>query len=355
MAEQGAVRTPPEWLEKSRFPFGPRPPLHGSLHITPDISWFQLADRNAPLGGVNVWAIRDGDGWTIVDTGFPGAVMAQQWSELLEGELNAPITQIICTHHHPDHIGQVSMLQTRWEAPLVMSETEWAVAQRSVGRPAAMGHYRRLWELCGVAAATATEVAQIPRTQIELPDQCRLVGDGEVLMIGRTRWRASLGGGHSPSSLLLTNAEDRLVIVGDQLLPRITPHIGVSAFDEDGDPLGDYFDFLSKAATLPEDLVALPGHGPPFIRPHLRATEIAAHHRDRLKVLLLHLARPRRCIDCIEAVFGRALTGMNLIMGVTEALAHLNHLLATGQASRRLGDDGCYWFAATPANGGRSA
>ncbi len=340
MAEEVAVRTPAEWWEKSRFPFGPRPPQLGSTRITQDVSWFQLADRNAPLGGVNVWAIRDGDGWAVVDTGFPGATMAQQWSALLEGELNGPISQIICTHHHPDHIGQVSMLQARWDAPLVMSETEWEVARRSVGRSAAMARYRRQWELCGVPAATITEVVHIPRTQIELPEQCRIVGEGEVLAIGGTRWRASLGGGHSPASLLLTNDDDRLVIVGDQLLTRITPHIGVSAYDEDGDPLGEYFDFLSEAATLPEDLLALPGHGPPFIRPNVRAAEIAAHHRDRLKVLLLHLASPRRCIDCIEVVFGRALNGMNLIMGATEALAHLNRLLATGLATRRLGEFG---------------
>ena len=50
--------------------------------------------------------MRDVDGWTMVDCGFPLRVVRQQieaaWSRTLGGR---PITRLIVTHHHPDHVG----------------------------------------------------------------------------------------------------------------------------------------------------------------------------------------------------------------------------------------------------------
>src|SRR3546814_6554720 len=36
-----------------------------------------------------------------------------------------PITRIICTHFHPDHLGLAGWLQERWNAPLWMTHGEW--------------------------------------------------------------------------------------------------------------------------------------------------------------------------------------------------------------------------------------
>jgi glyoxylase-like metal-dependent hydrolase (beta-lactamase superfamily II) len=57
------------------------------------------------LDHVNIYALDDGDGWTIVDTGLSSRRPAI-WEALLAGPLAAkPVTRVILTHHHPDHIG----------------------------------------------------------------------------------------------------------------------------------------------------------------------------------------------------------------------------------------------------------
>src|SRR5690606_11075352 len=54
----------------------------------------------------------------------------------LEGR---PVTRVICTHMHPDHIGLAGWLCERFGAPLVMTRLEYVMARMLIadtGRPA---------------------------------------------------------------------------------------------------------------------------------------------------------------------------------------------------------------------------
>ena len=86
------------------FPFE-NPPSEGSaIEVAEDILWMRLPLPMA-LDHVNVYAIRDGEGWCIVDTGYFTKRSQQIWESLLLGPLNGnPVTRVIGTHRHPDHI-----------------------------------------------------------------------------------------------------------------------------------------------------------------------------------------------------------------------------------------------------------
>jgi len=145
----------------ARHPFGARPPESGAIEITRDIRWLQLTAEQAPLGAVNVWAIRDGDGWTIVDTGFDGQATRDQWRQLLGSHLPGPVQRVICTHFHKDHLGQAPFLQSLDGAPLLMTRGEWnaarGVALNGTGR-SAEDHVEQM-RRCGLPEQYWEEVA----------------------------------------------------------------------------------------------------------------------------------------------------------------------------------------------------
>lgn len=335
-------------------PFG-EPPRPGTFkRVGEGVLWLHLAGAGAPLGGVNVYAIEDDDGWAIVDTGFSGPETQSVWRSILGTVLPGQVTRIIATHYHPDHIGQVGYLQGRFDAPLLMTRAEWQHARQMVARreqrqQTAYFDYLRGQ---GMGSKALAEVqARMARSAgglgVALPEGVTEISANEVLDIGRTKWRVQTGGGHSPEAMVLINDAQGLVIVGDQILPGITPHVGVQSDAPFDDPLGDYLNFLDRARLWGAGLVALPGHGPVFNGPGQRATEIADHHYDRLNHLRKHVDADVSSADLVEVLFGRPLSGFHLLLGLTETHAHLNHLVGLGEIERLEGMDGVTRFART--------
>ncbi|MCR6672439.1 MBL fold metallo-hydrolase [Devosia ginsengisoli] len=329
----------------SRYPLGAGPGQGECIHIGEHVRWYRIVSSGAPMGGVNIWALRDGDGWAIVDTGFADPDTAAQWQVILD-DLALPVTRIICTHFHPDHIGQVGMLQERFDAPLFMTDIEWQLAKRIDAAGADRGPFTELLHRCGMGAEALAAMAggRPGRFSSGLPDRCEILTPGETIAIGALRWRIETGAGHSPRPAILVSDEARLALVGDQLLMRITPHVGVDAEDPEGDPLGLYLDYLNAAVAMPQDLLALAGHGPVFRQPGLRATEIADHHDKALRSVSQTLGTASLACDVLMPLFGRIPSGVGLVLALTEALAHLNRLVAEGRAQRFLDAEGRYRF-----------
>jgi glyoxylase-like metal-dependent hydrolase (beta-lactamase superfamily II) len=109
--------------EGIRFPFDA--PVEGQVtEVADGILWLRLPLPMA-LDHVNIYALDDGDGWTIVDTGFHSRRGEALWQTLLDGPLSAkPVTRVVATHHHPDHIGMAGWFQARG-AELLTTRTAW--------------------------------------------------------------------------------------------------------------------------------------------------------------------------------------------------------------------------------------
>ncbi len=94
-----------------RYLFEGHPTGAETWEVAPGILWARVP-LPFRLNHVNVWLLRERDGWTIVDTGTASGPAREMWQVLLGGVLSgAPIVRLIATHGHTDHVGLAGWLQ----------------------------------------------------------------------------------------------------------------------------------------------------------------------------------------------------------------------------------------------------
>ena len=108
------------------YPFQEPPkPGEAAVEVADGVLWLRMSLPMA-LDHVNIYALREGDGWALVDTGLDTkrsrAIWAQALAEPLQG---LPVTRVLLTHHHPDHVGLVGWFQAEHGAELLTSRTAW--------------------------------------------------------------------------------------------------------------------------------------------------------------------------------------------------------------------------------------
>ncbi|MFN3816092.1 MAG: MBL fold metallo-hydrolase [Brevundimonas sp.] len=306
------------------------------------------------LDHVNVWAIRDGEGWVIVDTGLGTPDTIKAWETALAGPLEGrPVTRLICTHMHPDHIGLAGWLCERSGAPLFMSRLEYVTARMLLADTgpapeAGVGFYRAAgWSVEQLDSYRA-RYGLFGKAVRPMPPEFTRLSDGDRIEIGGDAWRIIVGSGHSPEHVCLLRERDELFISGDQLLPRISSNISVWPTEPLSDPLKDWLDSLEALkGRIPENALVLPSHGEPFRGAHARLDALLRGHDVALRRLERTLAEPKRAVDVFPSLFGRAVGEGVLGMATGEAIAHLNYLEAQGRIVRDRDADGVDWWART--------
>lgn len=337
------------------YPFGDRAPAPGeAIEVAPGLRWWRVP-MWGPLRHVNGWLVDDGPGTVVaVDTGIGSDAATAAWEALLAGPLAGQrIGRVACTHFHPDHSGLAGWLCDRFDAPLLMTRTEWLTLRMLAAdaRPAVPHAVVAFWRASGwdedrIATASAGGWARFAQVVAPPPVGFRRLVDGGTLAIGGRDWRVVTGNGHSPEHACLLDEGRGLLIAGDQVLPRISSNVSLGVAEPDGDPLGDWLASLAKLRLLPADLLVLPGHGEPFRGLHDRLDALAAEHRGRLDALADWLAAaPRRAVDCFPALFRRTIGDEVLGLASGEALAHLRRLELDGRAVRET-RDGVWWWTA---------
>lgn len=336
------------------YPCGTPPSGSEARAVAPGVLWLRLAMPIA-LDHINVWALEDGDGWTLVDTGLNTPPTRDAWDGLLAGPLGGrPVKRVICTHMHPDHLGLAGWLCRRFDAPLLMTRLEYVTARMLVadmGQPApAEGEvfYRAAGWSDAQIAAWRTGFGQFGKAVSALPAGYERLTDGQTLTIGDGRWTVLVGEGHSPEHACLLREADGVLIGGDQILPKISSNVSIWPTEPNADPLGDWLRSLAAIRErVPEDALVLPSHGEPFHGAHARLDALIRGHRKALSRLERTLAEPRRAVDVFSALFARPVGDGLLGMATGEALAHLNHLEREGRASRSRDADGVDRWTAT--------
>ena len=359
IGDEGLVPTSAAGLT---FPFGERAPQPGELlTITPGIHWWRVP-MSGPLKHVNGLLLdeeADGDaagddgGLLAIDTGTASPRSTEAWRAILDGPLNGRrVTRVLCTHMHPDHIGLAGWLSRRFDdAPILMTRTEWLMARMlsADAREEVPEEQIAFWRGAGwsdeqIAAASKGGFARFGKMIARLPLGYTRIRDGEVLRIGGADWRVIVGSGHSPEHACLLDEHRRILIAGDQVLPRISPNVSLHVNEPGADPLGEWLASIARFRALPDDLLVLPGHGDPFYGLHARLDALAREHHDRLDALVAFMDHPRRAVDCFPHLFRRPIGPDVIGMATGEALAHLRHLEVTGRA-RRAVSDGIWWYS----------
>jgi glyoxylase-like metal-dependent hydrolase (beta-lactamase superfamily II) len=320
------------------FPHAVPPGPAATIEVAPGILWARLA-LPFLLDHVNIYFVEDGDGWALIDTGLGDHATQLAWQPLLDGLLRErPLTRIIATHFHPDHVGAAGFLLRHFDVPLVMTATEYLQALNIHLDPGALEaeHYRHFYLDHGLDAETTRLVVTSGHAYLKLtsglpPTYHRVVG-GDVLRIGGRGFDVITGGGHSPEQIMLHSRQDKLFFAADQVLAKISPNVGVVASDPEGDPLGYYLRSLNAIRVeVPDDVLVLPGHNLPFYGLHARAAELLDHHEERCeRILEACRAAPRSAAELIPFVFTRKLDPHQTGFAFGEVLAHVNYMLRRG-------------------------
>lgn len=327
-------------------------PATGSvIEVVPGILWARLALPFA-LNHVNVYMLDDGPGWTIFDTGIGNAATEAAWTQLLAGPLaGRPVTRVISSHHHPDHIGMAGWLTRRLDIPLYMIETEYLIALHySMHREALEGPpFQRLYRRHGFSADEVTKLIGEGHGYQALitgvPDWFERLQPGKAIAIGGRSFEIFGGGGHSSQQVMLHCRADGVFLGADQVLPRITPNIAVAAIEPTGDPLARYLQSLAEIrAAVPDGTLVLPGHDWPFATLHARIDELVAHHHARCAIVVEQCSRqPMQVLDLVPHLFKRALDWHQMSFAFSETLAHVNYLVEAGRLRWIVSDGG--WLA----------
>jgi glyoxylase-like metal-dependent hydrolase (beta-lactamase superfamily II) len=151
--------------------------------------------------------------------------------------------------------------------------------------------------------------------------------------------------GHTPGHNVILLRKEKVLIVGDHLLPKITPHVGIYP-DTTGDPLGDFINSQQKVQRFDVELV-LPAHGGVYHDHRHRANQIIEHHRYReAEMLDLVKHKPQTAFEVAEQVFGDEERPIYHVMAATfETLAHLEYSRLNGRA-RKMEENGRILFQA---------
>ena len=317
----------------------PAPPASGTaIEVAPGILWARLA-LPFLLDHVNIYFIDDGDGWAVIDTGLGDEATKLAWPRLLDGPLRKrPLTRIIATHFHPDHVGAAGFLLKQFDVPLYMTATEYLQSLNIHLDPGALeaAHYRRFYTEHGLDEATTQRVVTSGHAYLKLtsglpPTYHRVVG-GDVLRIGNREFEVLTGAGHSPEEIMLFNRAEKLFFAADQVLAKISPNVSVIAVDPEGDPLGYYLRSLNALRRdIPGDVLVLPGHNLPFYGLHTRVAELLDHHQGRCdRILQACRAAPKSAAELIPSVFARKLDPHQMGFAFSEVLAHVNYMLRQG-------------------------
>jgi glyoxylase-like metal-dependent hydrolase (beta-lactamase superfamily II) len=306
------------------------------------------------LKAVNLWLLEDGDGFTMIDCGFcdadTQARLEAAWDAILDGR---PITRLIVTHFHPDHIGNCRFICDRWNLRPHVTQLEWMAANAALKSLYSDDFELRakFWAQNGASAdliALYRNETVLYDTGVELTESFDRINDGETLTIGDREWLITTGQGHSPDLATLYNERDNILIAGDQILPKITTNVSVWPWEPMADPLKEFLaalDRLDRIAT--ENTFVLPSHRQPFHNARKRIAELKHHHEDRLKELigLLEGHDARTAGSLLEPLFKRELDGHQVNFAMGEALAHLNRLVFEGRVVRHVDPDGSIRFS----------
>ena len=317
------------------------------------------------LRAVNVYAVEDGSGVTLIDGGWALDVAERALGRAL-GTLDlglGDIRRFLVTHSHRDHYTQAVAIRRRYGTRVLIGAGERPAIERitTPGDRVEQGQHTLLVRHGAepvVAALRALAGREDPGDAgYERPDA--YIPSGEQFAVGDRTLEAIATPGHTRGHLVFLDRAGGLLFAGDHVLPHITPSIG---YEPDPPPLAlaGYLGSLRLVRSLP-DAVMMPAHGPPGGSVHARIDVLLDHHDQRLAQAAAVLrGGPRTAYQVATELHWTSrqrrfaeLDPFNQMLAVFETALHLDLLVDRGKAAVEE-VDGVLEYGERPVGGPRS-
>lgn len=318
----------------------------GIYTVAPGVYRIPLPLPNDALRAVNVYAITDGSGLVLIDSGWALDQARERLTAALGGigaELG-DISQFLVTHVHRDHYTQAVALRREFGGKIALGEFEEPSLKLSADPDAfSMRAHIGLLRQAGADPVIDTLAGLFGELPLRNTDAEIWESPDEWLTPGR---RSVLPGreldvvhtpGHTAGHVVFDDGAAGLMFTGDHVLPHITPSIGFQPAVAER-PLDDFLGSLHLVRGMP-DRRMLPAHGTVSDSVHQRVDELLGHHEQRLArsadaiasgaetayEAALRLGWTRR-----QRGFGE-LDAFNQMLAVAETRAHLDLLVYQGK------------------------
>jgi deazaflavin-dependent oxidoreductase (nitroreductase family) len=246
----------------------------------------------------NVYFVESGDGWVLVDAGWPGDAAAIETAAASSMGAGVPPAAILLTHIHPDHSGAAGALARAWGVPVYVHERELPMAAGEYLPEFSMPLDR--WVVVPLLRLLPARLRR--RTVDDISDLTHaLEPGGRVPALADWEWIHAPG--HTPGCVAFLRRRDGVLISGDAVLTvdlnsvrgilRHEPRLA-------GPPRYTTWNWseaqrtIAMLARLRPRLLA-PGHGAALPDPESRMAALTGSARDgRRKVdrLLIPLGNP---------------------------------------------------------------
>ena len=335
-----------------KYPWDTPPEPSQVIEVAEGVLWIRMP-LPMKLDHVNLYALDDGDGWTVIDTGFGSRKTRQMWNDILSGPMaGKPVNRVIMTHHHPDHMGNVGWFQTELGAQLISTRTSWLFARmlmldnQQSTPPETLEFYRSAGIPADLLERRKTEKPfNYADIVYPMPLGYKQIQQGDQIVMGGRTWDIHIGNGHAPEHATFWSRYDNLVLSGDQILPSISPNIGVYVTEPEADPLAGWLEACERLSLLArEDHLVLGGHKLPFTGLPTRMRQLIENHHGALRRLQEHLETPRTAVECFSSIFKRTIGDSEYGLAMVESIAHVNHLWHLGLVSRTRREDGAWVY-----------
>ncbi len=245
---------------------------------------------NNPLEYLNSYFILSEDKTTVIDVGLN----EPECEAAIEAALHKlgrdwESVEIVLTHSHPDHTGNLDRIWRRWMRVYANMHSFQEVRnlmdiQSTVYNPL-ISHLVRpnTYDERSMQKRDASTY-QVSSELVPTKNQPDLfyLADGDVYRNGDYRFQVITTPGHDDWHICLYEPTCKILISGDHVLERITPTI--MSWITGYDALKEFLTSLDKVRNLDVDLI-LPGHGSPFTGVAERVDFLKEFHANRLEEL----------------------------------------------------------------------
>jgi glyoxylase-like metal-dependent hydrolase (beta-lactamase superfamily II) len=257
-----------------------------------------VADNPGPLTfrGTNTYLV----GMTALAVIDPGPDDAGHIESILRAAGTRPITHILVTHAHRDHVDGARHLQERTGARILGMGRKAGGAAQPAGTP---------------SGSEFVDGAFAPDSRI---------GDGDVIEGKEWKLRAIHTPGHAPDHLCFALLGRRILFSGDHVMAwnttLVAPPEGAMA---------DYVLSLQRLLSRRETLY-LPAHGGRLEEPQRTVKAYLLHRRWREQSVLAAIRDGTRTIQAIVPVVYPAIDARLQGAAALSVLAHVEHLIERG-------------------------